>query len=142
MFCFISGGENYKIYVVTYEQFVGFLGVQLTSVLYTVRVQNPVTPDMELEPDTKVFKKEIDKMNIQGKQYQATAYRMKSLYSVSLRHTSKLTVTDKQVIETALKQTIANITSGIINLEVYSKIKTFLKYRQCFTNKIYILPLF
>ena len=97
---------------------------------------------MELEPDTKVFKKEIDKMNIQGKQYQATAYRMKSLYSVSLRHTSKLTVTDKQVIETALKQTIANITSGIINLEVYSKIKTFLKYRQCFTNKIYILPLF
>jgi hypothetical protein len=70
--------------VVTYEQFVGFLGVQLTSVLYTVRVQDPVTPDMELEPDTKVFKKEIDKMNIQGKQYQATAYRMKSLYSVSL----------------------------------------------------------
>ena len=128
--------------MVTYEQFVGFLGVQLTSVLYTVRVQNPVTSDMELEPDTKVFKKEIDKMNIQGKQYQATAYRMKSLYSVSLRHTSKLTVTDKQVIETALKQTIANITSGIINLEVYSKIKTFLKYRQCFTNKIYILPLF
>ena len=72
LFCYISGGENYKIYVVAYEQFVGFLGVQLTSVLYTVRVQDPVNPGMELEPDTKAFKKEIDKMNIQGKQYRET----------------------------------------------------------------------
>jgi hypothetical protein len=42
------------------------------------------------------------------------------IYYTWLRHTSKLTVTDKQVIEAALKQTIANITSGIINLEVYT----------------------
>lgn len=125
LFCFISGGENYKIYVVAHEQFVGFLGVQLTSVLYTVRVQDPVTPDMELEPDTKAFKKEIDKMNIQGKQYETTAYRIKSLYAVSLMHTSKLTVTDRQVIETELKQTVANITSGIIWLEINIKIETF-----------------
>lgn len=125
MSCLISGGESYKIYVVTYEQSVGFLGVQLTSVLYTVRTQDPVTPDMELEPDTNVFKKEIDKMNIQGKQYQATAYRIKSLYSISLRHTSTLTVSDRQVIETELKQTVANITSGIIWREIYSKIESF-----------------
>lgn len=85
----------------------------MTSVLYALKIgDGAVTPDMEMEPDTKVMKKEAEKLKIQGKPYSAAEYRINTLFTASVRYENTMTVTDNQNVENVLNLAVANATKG------------------------------
>ncbi|XP_052067665.1 uncharacterized protein LOC127706700 [Mytilus californianus] len=103
---------GYLVRVISTEPSVGDLGTHLTSVLYDAENKEgeAVTPDMEMEPDTIVMRKEAEKQKIQGKLYSAAEYRINTLFTASVRYENTMTVTDSHNVANMLNHAIANTT--------------------------------
>ncbi|XP_063430252.1 uncharacterized protein LOC134712531 isoform X2 [Mytilus trossulus] len=104
--------QGYLVRVISIEQSVGDLGIHLTSVLYGAQNirEGTVHPDMVVEPDTKIMRKEAEKLKIQGKQYSAAEYRINTLFTASVRYENTMTVADNQNVENMLNHAVANTT--------------------------------